>query len=143
MNSFLDLLNLIANDFHKEHEKSDKTTDSKKSLLDCLDDYLDTYYQEIQKYIDKVDNAEEENQEESKVKNIEVEESENKVDEKPKTEFLDSIDEVPENVKNHVTNCAVEYFDKIIYPIYNFDEKERKNIIETLADFACWIYKNK
>ena len=142
MNSFLELLNLIANDFHKENEKSDKTTDSKTSLLEYLDDCLDTYYQELQKYIDKADNNDS-NEEKPESKNIEIEESENKVDEKTKTEFLDSIDEVPGNIKNNVTNCAVEYFDKIIYPMYNFDEKERKNIIETLADFACWIYKNK
>ena len=142
MNSFLELLNLIANDFHKENEKSDKTTDSKTSLLEYLDDCLDTYYQELQKYIDKADNNDS-NEEKPESKNMEIENPENKVDENPKTEFLDSIDEVPENIKNNVTNCAVEYFDKIIYPIYNFDEKERKNIIETLADFACWIYKNK
>lgn len=142
MNSFLELLNLIANDFHKENEKSDKTTDSKTSLLEYLDDCLDTYYQELQKYIDKADNNDS-NEEKQESKNIENEKPENKVDEKTKTEFLDSIDEVPENIKNNVTNCAVEYFDKIIYPMYNFDEKERKNIIETLADFACWIYKNK
>ena len=142
MNSFLELLNLIANDFHKENEKSDKTTDSKTSLLEYLDDCLDTYYQELQKYIDKADNNDS-NEEKQESKNIENEKPENKVDEATKTGFLDSIDEVPENIKNNVTNCAVEYFDKIIYPMYNFDEKERKNIIETLADFACWIYKNK
>ena len=142
MNSFLELLNLIANDFHKENEKSDKTTDSKTSLLEYLDDCLDTYYQELQKYIDKADNNDS-NEEKPESENMEIEKPENKVDENPKTEFLDSIDEVPENIKNNVTNCAVEYFDKIIYPMYNFDEKERKNIIETLADFACWIYKNK
>ena len=122
-------------------EASDKPL-KKSLLLDYLDDCLDNYYQELQKYIDKADNNDS-NEEKPESKNIEIEESENKVDEKTKTEFLDSIDEVPENIKNNVTNCAVEYFDKIIYPIYNFDEKERKNIIETLADFACWIYKNK
>ena len=81
MNSFLELLNLIANDFHKENEKSDKTTDSKTSLLEYLDDCLDTYYQELQKYIDKADNNDS-NEEKPESKNIEIEESENKVDEK-------------------------------------------------------------
>lgn len=142
MSNILDILNSMLSDYqYKEDEKSDK--DSKKtSLLEYLDDCLDTYYQELQKYIDKADNNDS-NEEKQESKNIENEKPENKVDEATKTGFLDSIDEVPENIKNNVTNCAVEYFDKIIYPIYNFDEKERKNIIETLADFACWIYKNK
>lgn len=142
MSNILDILNSMLSDYqYKEDEKSNK--DSKKtSLLEYLDDCLDTYYQELQKYIDKADNNDS-NKEKQESKNIENEKPENKVDEATKTGFLDSIDEVPENIKNNVTNCAVEYFDKIIYPIYNFDEKERKNIIETLADFACWIYKNK
>lgn len=140
MSSILDLLNSMLSDYQNKEEdnksednKSDKTMDSKKSLLDYLDDYVNAYYQEIQKYIDKTDNGEEENQEESK----------KEVDKTTRIGFLDSIYEVPENIKNNVTNYAVEYFDKIIYPVYDYDEKERKDIIETLADFACWIYKNK
>ena len=50
-------------------------------------------------------------------------------------------DNVPEKIKNNITNYAVEYFDNVIYPkLDELDESKRKSVIEALTDFGCWLY---
>ena len=141
-----------------KEDNKDKNEEKKFSvLLDYLDSCLDTYYNKLQKYIDEIEyevenNKKEEIEEEKKecdctrkieIKNNNDSKEEEKKPDYKKTEFLDSMDEVPETIKNNSINCAVEYFDKIIYPSFQFNEDERKHIIEVLSDFMCWFYKNK
>ena len=144
-NSFLEYLESILSDNSKD-ENIENSKNESSPFLRYLDSMIDAYYDEIQKYLNKVENKETEESREIPIednKKEEIEEIEEKSNTKNSIVFMDSINQVPENIKNNVTNCAVEYFDHIIYPNYIFNEIERKHIIEVLSDFACWIYKNK
>lgn len=50
---------------------------------------------------------------------------------------------IDEKIKNQITNLATEYVNKVILPnsVNGIDGKKYKNIVDSLVDFVCWIYK--
>lgn len=136
MSTFLQLLEEIL-----DEPKVEKLDLSKKEDVEKLNKNIEDMKQLIdespflQSFIDIFNPLIEELTKELKQKEEEIEEH-------PETETSDRpMDNVPEKVKNNITNYAVEYFDTIIYPsLVQLDEKKRKDIIEALTDFGCWLY---
>ena len=50
-----------------------------------------------------------------------------------------SID-VNEKVKNNVLNIVNEYVDTMITPYIQLDDTKKQDIIDSLFEFACWMY---
>jgi len=51
-------------------------------------------------------------------------------------------DEIPEKIKNNIHKLAKEYVDTTINPyIDNLSETQYNEIIDSLSEFACWMYK--
>ena len=50
---------------------------------------------------------------------------------------------VEDKIKNQITNLATEYVNTVIYPnLYSeLDPKKYKDLVDSLTDFGCWIYK--
>ena len=136
MSTFLQLLEEILDepkveklDLSKKEdvEKLNKNIEDMKQLIDgspFLQSFIDIFNPLIEELTKELKQKEEE------------------IDEHPETETSNRpMDNVPEKVKNNITNYAVEYFDTIIYPsLVQLDEKKRKDIIEALTDFGCWLY---
>ncbi len=136
MSTFLQLLEEILDepkveklDLSKKEdvEKLNKNIEDMKQLIDespFLQSFIDIFNPLIEELTKELKQKEEE------------------IDEHPETEVSDRpMDNVPEKIKNNITNYAVEYFDTMIYPsLVQLDEKKRKDIIEALTDFGCWLY---
>lgn len=114
-----------------DFSKKEDVEKAEKILNEAKEWFGDLFNTDTLDYlIDKIHEIHEKKQEELKKK-----------EEQKKLPIQPSI-EVSEKVKNNITNMAVEYVDTMIYPnIDNFTEDKRKNVIDALVDFACWMYK--
>lgn len=120
------------NDIEKlDFSKKEDVEKAEKILNEAKEWFGDLFNTDTIDYLmDKIHEIHEKKQEELKKK-----EEQKKLPIQPSTE-------VSEKVKNNITNMAVEYVDTMIYPnIDNFTEDKRKNVIDALVDFACWMYK--
>ena len=139
MNKFLSLLDTLVDNLDLEKELFNTTNNlekmdfTKKEDLDKLDDAIKSIKEYGLDFIFSNDLLDKVYQKAHKIYDDSHKEIK-KLPEQPSKV-------VSEKIKNQITNLAVEYVNKMIFPnLDGMNSTKYKNLVDGLTDFGCWIY---